>query len=314
MRVSKGVSRFVWLSVGVALAGLMGSPTSARAGSLGIIVPAYFYPGTGGPGGVGDGWAAMAAAASQVPITAIFNPNSGPLPGPADPNYITAMTNLEVAGGKVVAYIYTDYGNTPLATVESQITTYLSQYGNLTSNPITNLINGFFFDGMSNSPSEVAYYQSLYAFVKGLSSSYTVIGNPGTATNSSYLAASPPAADTFMTYEGSAAGYTSANTSTGPSSLYSNTIYDQLTVAGMEANVTFAAQHNVGYVYVTDQTINPPTGYLYDQLPSYWDQEVVAVASVPEPGMLTNLASAAVCGSLAMTLRWCRRRRSRARS
>ena len=116
-----GVFRFVCLSLGVAFAGLMGSPPSARADRVGVLVPSYFYPGTGGPGGVGDGWAALAAAASQIPVTAILNPDSGPLAGPADPNYVNAMTNLENAGGHVVAYVFTNDGNTPLATVEGQI-------------------------------------------------------------------------------------------------------------------------------------------------------------------------------------------------
>jgi Spherulation-specific family 4/PEP-CTERM motif len=305
VRRFKRVFRSVSLFIVMVVTGTMGSPAPATAGGIGVLVPAYFYPGTGGPGGVGDGWAAMAAEAGTVPITAIFNPNSGPLPGLPDPNYITAMTNLELAGGSVVAYVDTDYGATPLATVEGEINTYLSQYGNLTSNPLANLINGFFFDRMSNDPSEVSYYQSLYSFVKSLSTSYGVIGNPGTATNSSYLAASPPTASTFVTYEGSAAGYTSANTSTGSSSLYANIIYDQSTVAGMQANVAFAAQNNVGYVYVTDQPLNPPTGYLYDQLPSYWDQEVAAVsaASVPEPGALALLASGCVLSMLGIAVR-----------
>jgi hypothetical protein len=73
--------------------------------TMGITVPAYFAPGTGGPGGVGDGWAAMAAAAAKVPLTAIFDPNNGPLPGPASSAYANAFTELEDAGGKVVAYI-----------------------------------------------------------------------------------------------------------------------------------------------------------------------------------------------------------------
>jgi hypothetical protein len=301
MCTSKGGSCFVWLAISVALAGFMGSRTSARAGSMGILVPAYFYPENGtGPLGT-NGWTDMAnAARGGASITAIFNPATGPA-GSADAGYTAAMTTLEADGGKVVAYIDTDYGAIAQSTVESEIQTYRSQYGNL--------INGFFFDRMSNDPSEVPYYQSLYSYVKGLSSSYSVIGNPGTATNSSYLAASPPAANTFVTYEGSAANYTSANTSTGSSSLYANIIYDQSSVAGMEADVAFAAQHNVGYIYVTDQPLNPPTGYLYDQLPSYWNQEVTTVASVPEPSVLTNLVSAALFGSLAMTVRWCRRRR-----
>ena len=85
-----------------------------------------------------------------------------------------------------------------------------------------------------------------------------------------------------MTFENDAKYYAGA---TPPSWVYdyssshfANTIYDQPTVQGMMADVALAAQRNVGYVYVTDQPINPPTGYLYDRLPSYWNQEVAAVA------------------------------------
>jgi hypothetical protein len=260
---------------------------------MSILVPAYFYPGTGGTEGYTDGWAQMAASAGQVPITAIFNPASGPGPSP-DPNYITAMTNLELAGGKVVAYIFTDYGNVPVATVEGEINTYLSQYGNLTSNSIKNLINGFFFDQMSNLPSEVSYYQTLYTYVKGLGSSYQVIGNPGTTTDQSYLSSSPPTANTIMTYEGSAANYAAATPPSWvysyPASDFANTIYAESTLSGMFGDIALANERNVGYVYVTDETLNPPTGYLYDRLPSYWNEEVAGVASIPEPGSLILLA------------------------
>ncbi len=110
---------------------------SVSAANIGVLVPACFFPGTGGPGGVGDGWASMASAGSTISVTAILNPESGPEPGPANPNYVTAMMNLELAGGKVVACIDTDDGAIPLATVEGEITTYRSQYGNLSFNPIS---------------------------------------------------------------------------------------------------------------------------------------------------------------------------------
>jgi len=64
----------------LAAAAVLLFPAGCAASGLGTIVPAYFYPGTGGPGGIGDGWAAMAAAASTIPLIAVFNPNSGPLP------------------------------------------------------------------------------------------------------------------------------------------------------------------------------------------------------------------------------------------
>ena len=273
----------------LALAGILGTPAAVRGGSMGILVPAYFYPGTGGTDGYTDGWAEMTAAAATVPITAIFNPDSGPGPG-TDLNYVNAMTSLEAAGGKAVAYVYTDYGSTPLSTVESQISTYITQYHGL--------INGFFLDAMSNTAASVSYYNTLYNFIKGLDSAYQVIGNPGTATIPAYLAAGTKGADTLLTFENDARYYAGA-TPPGwvfgyPQSAFANTIYDQPTTAGMLADVILAFQRNVGQIYVTDQPINPPTGYLYDRLPSYWDQEVAAVASVPEPSSLCLLAVGAL--------------------
>ena len=60
------------------------APTATRRADAGMsaLVPAYFYPGTGGTSGVGDGWAQFADAASTIGITAIFNPNERCRPGP----------------------------------------------------------------------------------------------------------------------------------------------------------------------------------------------------------------------------------------
>jgi hypothetical protein len=277
---------------------------AAQASSVELLVPAYFYPGTGGPGGSGDGWAAMTAAASQVPITAIFNPNSGPLPGPADPNYVNALTNLKNAGGKVVAYVATNYAGNSLATVEGQISTYISQYGSL--------IGGFFVDEMSNLPSDVAYYNSLYSYIKGLSSAYQVIGNPGASTVPAYLAPGTQGADVLLTYEGTAANYLSAPPPSWvygyPSSDFANVIYDEPTVGGVMADLATASARNVGEIYVTDGQLPNP----YSQLPSYWDQEVAAIAALPavvtEPsGWILSLLGLISCG-VAIAIRRRKRR------
>jgi hypothetical protein len=279
-------SRWLFLSLTAALAVIFQPPQACRAAALGIIVPSYFYPGTGGPGGVGDGWAAMGMAAGQVSLTAILNPDSGPLPGPADPNYTNAMTNLENADGKVVAYVYTDNGSTSLSSVESQMSTYVSQYGSL--------IDGFFVDGMNVVPSTLSYYQSIDSYVKGLNSSYTVIGNPGQP----YLNGVSPAnylstADVFNIFENPPTGssgfgnYPFGQTwyQSYPANRFSNIVYD-LPSGSLSSEITRAAQLNVGNVYMTDQTTPNP----YAQLPSYWDQEVSAVAdaSTPEPGTLAS--------------------------
>jgi hypothetical protein len=300
MREGKGVLLLIFVAAFTAMAG---APTSARA-DLGILVPSYFVsgPNSGGPGGSGDGWAAMTAAASQVPITATLNINSGILSpgGSADPAYVNAMTHLENAGGHVIAYVYTSYGTDmstfSLSNVEGYIQEYINRYGLL--------INGFFLDGMSTDPAEITpYYSPLYQFIKGLNSSYQVIGNAGTATSEAYF--TTPTADTIVTYENDQAYYAGA---TPPSWVYNyspsrfaNIIYDQPTVAGMQADISLAAQRHVGSVYVTDQMLNgQPNGtYLYDRLPSYWNQEVASIHAfntVPEPRSSTIVA---VCALLA---------------
>jgi hypothetical protein len=258
--------------------------TSCLADNL--LVPAYFYPGTGGPGGTGDGWAAMATAAGQVPLTAILNPNSGPGPS-ADPNYVNAITNLENHGGKVVAYVPTLFGGRLLTSVESDINKYISEYGSQ--------IDGFFIDQMSVTTGTLSYYQSLDSFIKGLSASYQVIGNPGQPFLSSGVTAAQylSTADVLNIFEGdntAFAAYPSGQTwyQSFASSRFSNIIFN-VPGSSLLADINRAESLNAGSVYITDQTLPNP----YDQLPSYWDQEVSALAaqdSVPEAGSLTLLA------------------------
>lgn len=309
---SKGSCRCVFLYLVVA--GVMAWPASAQAGMMGILVPAYFYPTTGG---VNDEWTQMTSEAGKVPITAIFNPASGP-GSSTDTNYVHAITNLENAGGHVVAYVNSGDGNgsISLATIENQISTYISQYGNL--------IDGFFIDNMFVQPSTLLFYQSLDTYIKNLSSSYTVIGNPGQpflngVSPTDYLST----ADVFNIFEGpdmapspGAAGFDAYpyglnwfQKPSFPSSRFSNIVYGVSGVSEMLADVSKAAQLNAGYVDVTDQGTQTQSPS-YDQLPSYWDQEVAAI-SVPEPGTLSYLASTALCWPLVLAARGRARRRSR---
>ena len=143
---------------------------------VGVVVPAYFLSGHRRPrrerrrmGGHDD------RRGTDTPH-GHFESYSGPAAS-ADPNYTSAMTSLEKAGGKVIAYIPTDYANkdgtAPLATVETEANTYISQYGSL--------IEGFFIDEMTNdnSSADLNYYHSLYTYLKGLAADYQIIGNPG---------------------------------------------------------------------------------------------------------------------------------------
>jgi hypothetical protein len=296
----------------------------------------------------------MAAAAGQVPVTAIFNPNSGPGLS-TDPNYVAAMTHLESAGGRVVAYVPSSFGSAPLAAVEADVLTYITQYGSL--------INGFFIDQMNILPSTLAYYtaavrfppvpktfgppatrpladwiggpplawvyQAIDNFIKTQGASYTVIGNPGTP----FLNGVSPqdflsTADVLNIFEGpntapapGAAGFDAYPYNLNwflsfPSSRFSNIVFDVPADAGnpgassaMLADLSKAIGLNAGSVYLTDQNLPNP----YGQLPSYWNEEVSALRAidspVPEPGILAKLASAALCGLLAVAVRGLGRKR-----
>ena len=178
-------------------------------------------------------------------------------------------------------YVSTDNGNASLSTVEGEISTYISQYGSL--------INGFMLDEVLIIPSTLSYYQSLYAYVKSQNPSDTVMANPGQP----YLNGVSPqdylsTADVFNLFEGTNASYTSFPSGqtwfeSYPSDRFWNTIYDVAANSGdpsqssaMLADLSNAVALDTGYVYITDLSGGNP----YDGLPSYWDQEVSAVAAL----------------------------------
>jgi hypothetical protein len=102
-----------------------------------------------------------------------------------DPNYVSAIANLNATShGEAFGYVYTNFGNRPLADVENDISAYLTLYGNHFA--------GFFIDQLSILPGTLSYYQSIDAYTKSLGAGLTVIGNPGSpfqngVSNTDYL-------------------------------------------------------------------------------------------------------------------------------
>jgi hypothetical protein len=274
-------------------------PTQSQAG-LSALVPAYFAPGTGGAGGVGDGWSQMTDAASTISITAIMNPNSGPGDVGQVDAYQTVVGNLQKAGGSVIGYVDTGNGSVALSTVESNIQIYLSSHVNL---------NGFFLDQVSPWVN-LNYYQTLYSYIKNLDSShpYEVVGNVGTP----FLNGLTPAqflsvADKTVIFEGpnsAPAGQAGFNnypygldwmTTGGYSSdRFVNLIHTTPSVSDMQSDVLKASSLNAGSVYITDGTLPNP----WNQLPSYWNEEVAALAAVPEPSSLIVASTCCLAGIL----------------
>jgi len=133
-----------------------------------LLVPLYVYP--------GSAWDSVASGASKVGTIAIINPNSGPASAP-DSSYNTYMTKLKNAGVEMIGYVYTSYGARSIADVKKDIDTYASKYP---------LLTGIFFDEVSDSASQVAFYTQAYNYVMQKGYSHSIL-NPGVQPAEAYV-------------------------------------------------------------------------------------------------------------------------------
>ncbi len=258
---------------------------STNSSATQLLVPAYFYPSfdpTQNP------WVSMQAALTQVDITAIMNPDNGP--GTiANSDYLTAVGSFQGAGGRVLGYVYTCYGNNncvaglpsqrSVADVMADVDRYASFYPT---------INGIFLDEMSNRADALSFYQQVSSAIRAAHPGWQIIGNAGAATPASYLGV----ADSIVTFEQGSASYATATTEPWMQSSeplrQAHLHYNVSDAATMHNLLDQAISRNAGYVYFTDDTLNNP----FDRLPNYWQEEVSAIASsVPEPSTATLLAA-----------------------
>lgn len=245
--------------------GVMAVAATAPASELGIVVPAYFYP-----GGTGLGyWNDLADDASQVPITAIMNPGSGPGLS-VDPNYTNVVDNLRAAGGTVIGYVSTSYTNRSLTDIQNDIDAYASWYN----------LDGIFLDEFTNTynAADLTFYENLYGYIKNINPAWQVMGNPGTSTVEAY--ASRPTADVLVVHESFASGYDSYTPSSWnanyPSDRLAHLVHTQSDAASALDNIDQAFNQNAGLIYVTDDVLGNP----WDRLPTYWDQHVAKVKAI----------------------------------
>ncbi|CAJ0787720.1 hypothetical protein LMG7141_01978 [Ralstonia condita] len=246
-------------AVALVAGALTGAP---HANAEGLLVPAYIYPSGSGA----TQWSTLATTAQTVPTTVILNPNSGP-GTTQDPNYVAAVAQVHAAGGKVIGYVSTSYAQRSLSAVVQDINTYQALYQ----------VDGFFIDEMTadSVTAHIQFYQSVYNYIKGLSSAYTVTGNPG--TNVPEIYASLPVADQIVVFEDSAKHYKTyaplAWQANYPISRFAHIVY-AASATQMLTFVANASSLGAGSVYITSKTLPNP----YGALPSYWSQEVTAVS------------------------------------
>jgi hypothetical protein len=227
---------------------------SACAAPLGLVVPAYFYP--------GSLWSSMDWAAGRVPLVAIMNPNSGP-GTKRNVQYEAAVNSLRSAGGKVIGYVSTDYARRSADAVKADIDRYFSFYP----------VDGIFLDEFTNDSKleHLVHYAGLFQYIRTKGTNLIVMGNPGTHTQVAYLA--NPCADVLVTFE-SGRGYSNyvadAWVMNHPAPQFCHLPYAVASAAGMTNYVNLAVARNAGWIYVTsDSGANP-----WDTLPVYWTNEV----------------------------------------
>ena len=246
---------------------------TARAAVMNVLVPAYIYPSGSGA----TAWNTLISSTSQVKETIIANPASGP-GSSVNSDYSTVIQNARKAGAAVIGYIATGWdmsnkaGYQSLSSAEGQVDAWFTMYPQIT---------GIFIDQMSTDTTVLSsYYAPLYSYIKTKHLQALVMGNPGTTSPESYLAA----ADCLVSYENDNAAAPYANFSpAGYSSGYSasrfaNIVYNVASQAAMQQDVQLAQKYNVGYFYATNQADDS-----YRALPSYWPAEVAAIAAAMEP-------------------------------
>lgn len=243
-----------------------GLPVAAE-NAPGLLVPAYFYPGGSGA----TDWARLTDAASKVSITAIINPDSG-AGRSFDPNYGAAISAFKAAGGTVLGYVSTDWGQRSLLAVKADIDKYAEWYP----------IDGLFFDETSTGTAGLPYYSLVTGYAHLKNSALSLMANPGTIPDEAYV----NLFDSVIIYEDPA---TRLSTYNPPAYManYSADHFGMLVINGsksvMEQQVAYAASHNLGYIYVNDRSVRANE---WNGLPAYWEAQVAAVqaiSAVPEP-------------------------------
>jgi len=219
-----------------------------------MLVPLYVDP--------GSSWDTVISGAASVPTIVIVNPDSGP-GGAPDSSYSSYMTQMADAGIVMVGYVHTSYGARSLSDVEADINTYASEWSHL---------SGIFLDEVSDSSSELSYYQSLYSYILSLPGFTYDIINPGVLPDSGYANAATHIVvieDTPSNLASYQAGWLTCE----DKQKYAAIINSASGASAMSSALSNIASKGVfGLVYITD-------GSDYNNLASYYSTEISDVAA-----------------------------------
>ncbi len=229
-----------------------------------MLIPLYAYPSWYQPEKYI--WPDIANAASQVSIAAIINPNNGPEKSYPNRDYSKGLQELEKAGVTIFGYVFTKYGNRPINEVKADIDLYDKYYK----------IHGIFLDEAASNSQQIDYYREIYQYIKTKANLKTVVLNQGTHTDEGYLM--QQATDITVIFENYSKfwpEYTPSSYLTKyPADRFSGLIHSVPDVATMKKHIDMAVNRNIGYIYVTDDSPDNPDKNPWNNLPSYWQQEI----------------------------------------
>ena len=231
---------------------------------LQVLLPLYIYPNWYDRNKYA--WKQVIAAAKKVSIIAIINPNSGPNNAPPNTDYQQGIKDLHQAGIKIVGYVPSNYGNRDIQAVQADIDLYTKYFK----------VDGIFIDEAASSLEKSNYYQQLYQYIKFKSNRYNVVINPGVNLDEKYL--SQGVADIIVTFENYYKdwnNYRSVKQSNSyPAKKFAALIHTTASRKLMKSTLDRAIKNNLGYIYVTNDSINTPNKNPWDTLPEYWQAEV----------------------------------------
>lgn len=255
---------------------------------LEVLVPAYFKAGKD------SDWDAMLKGVENYPglkVTAILNPTNG-IFTERDKDFADAMLALQKAGGKVIGYVATRYGDgeRPVTEVTKNVDNYLALYPE---------IDGIFLDEMQDKTTRIEFYQAVYKHIKTkknqAGASLSVVGNPGKFPDAMYAGV----ADTLVTFEGKENAYLSIDPQPNHTWVYNraNTaqamlVHNAISCTAMQNALKTAdqARTHAGMVYVTDQLFEytTNTGNPWAKLPTYWNTFLGTVDALNKKQLLPN--------------------------
>src|SRR6267378_7741157 len=133
----------------------------------GVFVPLYIYPDAKGSADY-QTIINTKKAHPLVPIICTVDVTSSGAGTASDPNYVTWIKNLQLAGITVLGYVATGYGRRVGAVAQTEIDNWWNWYK----------VDGIFFDEMNNLGGGSGVYLTLsqYAKAKGMTVTF---GNPG---------------------------------------------------------------------------------------------------------------------------------------